>query len=242
MKQKTVLCIPGNWKDNSEIVRAIASANLNEFLFAGLVMLNLKTKKGFELQIDAYDEHIKESFRIAGMVNRVEADFIEEIGNHKHVIYLIGETGSLAGAKEMADAGMAILNAGGIGVKVETTGKAFTKEQWTSLLDDFEEANLYEMFVLDSISDGNGTVYTCGMHNLGFKDTIVEDENFQDAVDLLSIFGYYQVVDKPEIANGQTFGTEVGAPVFEIVDEENQPNKGDDLFGNPFGMWRLQRK
>lgn len=239
---KTVLCIPGNWNDRSEVLTAIAEANKDEFIFAGTLMMNMKTKKGFELRIQEHDEHIMESFRIAGMVNRVDDVFIKEIGDHKQVIYLIGETGNVEDAKAIAEAGLAILKAGGIGVKVETTGIAFTKADWEGLLLDFEIGNLYEMFVLDSISDGNGTVYTCGMHNLGFKDAIVKGEAFQDAVNLLSIFGYYQIVDKPEIKIGQTFSTAVDAPIFEIAEELNQPYKGDQLFENPFGMWRLKRK
>ena len=143
LSPKTIICIPGNWNDRSEIVTLIAKANINEFIFAGMVMLNMKTNKGFEIQIEEYDEHIKESFRIAGMVNRVEEDFIEQIGSHKFVIYLIGETGNLKDAKEIADAGLAILKAGGIGIKIETTGKAFTKEQWYELVTDFEESNLW---------------------------------------------------------------------------------------------------
>ncbi|MEL7123814.1 MAG: hypothetical protein AAFO07_30525 [Bacteroidota bacterium] len=239
---KTVLCIPGNWNDRNEIVKSIAESNLNEFIFAGMVVLNIKTNKGFELQIEEYDKNLKESFRIAGSVNRVEKEFIEEIGKHKFVVYLIGETGNLKDAKEIAEAATAILKVGGIGVKVETTGKAFTKEHWSELITDFEEGNLYEMFVLDSISDGNGTVYTCGMHNLGYKDAIVNGEEFQDAVELLSIFGYYQIIDKPEIKTGQTFGTSIDSPVFEVIEEKNQPYKGDELFENSFGMWRLKRK
>lgn len=239
---KTVLCIPGSWNDRSEIVTSIAKSNPNEFIFAGMVMLNMKTNKGFELQIEEYDENMKESFRIAGSVNRVDEEFIEQIGNHKFIVYLIGETGNLKDSKEIGEAAMAILKAGGIGVKVETTGKAFTKKQWDELISEFEESNLYKMFVLDSISDGNGTVYTCGMRNLGYKDSIVSGEEFQYAVELLSVFGYYQIMDKPEIKAGQTFGTSIGSPVFEIVEERNQPNKGDELFENNFGMWRLIRK
>lgn len=241
-KTKTVLCIPGNWRDRSEIVKAITKANINEFICAGRVIINIKTNKGFEMQIEEYDNRIKESFRIAGKVNRVENSFVEEIGNHKSVVYIIGETGNFKDAKEMAYAGMAILNAGGIGIKVETSGKAFTKDQWKSFLSDFEESNLYQMYVLDSISDGKGTVYTCGMHNLGLKDAIISGGNFQDSVDLLSIFGYYQVVDKPEIRSGQTFSIAIDAPVYEILDEEKQPYLGDELFENHFGMWRLRGK
>ena len=241
-KPKTILCIPGNWNDRTEIVTAIAENNMNEFIFAGMVLMNLKTNKGFELEIYERDDRMKDSFKFAGMVNRVSEEFLKKIDKHKFVVYLSAETGDLKSATEIAEAGNAILKSGGIGIKVETTGKAFTKEHWTELLSDFEESNLYQMYVLDSISDGKGTTYTCGMHNLGLKDSIVYNEDFQESVNLLSIFGYYQLVDKPEIQSGQTFSTDMESPIFEINEERNQPNIGDELFENPYGMWKLTRK
>ncbi|MEY8860218.1 uncharacterized protein DUF4261 [Tenacibaculum gallaicum] len=242
IKPKTILCIPGNWNDRTEIVTAIAENNMNDFIFAGMVLLNLKTNKGFELEIYERDDRMKDSFKFAGMVNRIPEDFLEKIDKHKFVVYLSAETGDLKSAKEIAEAGNAILKSGGTGIKVETTGKAFTKEHWTELLTDFKESNLYQMYVLDSISDGKGTTYTCGMHNLGLKDSIVYNEEFQESVNLLSVFGYYQLIDKPKIQSGQTFSTDMDSPVFEINEERNQPNIGDELFENPYGMWKLERK
>jgi hypothetical protein len=240
-KPKTILCIPGNWNDRSEIVAAIAENNMNEFIFAGMILLNLKTKQGFELEICEKDQRMKESFKWAGMVNKISDEFLKEVDKHKYVIYLSAETGDLESARSIAEAGNAILKSGGIGIKVETTGKAFTNNHWTELVNNFEESNLYEMFVLDSISDGKIT-YSCGMHNLGLKDTIIYNEEFQESVDLISIFGYYQLIDKPEIKNNQTFSIDAEAPIFNISEEENQPNKGDDFFENPYGMWKLERK
>jgi len=242
IRPRTILCIPGNWNDRTEIVTAIAESNLNEFIFAGMVLLNLKTNQGFALEICERDERMKESFKWAGMVNRVSGQFLDEIDQHKYVIYVSAETGDTESARAMAEAGMAILKAGGTGIKVETAGKAFTKEHWAECLNDFQEANLYQMFVLDSISDGNGTTYSCGMHNLGLKDCIVYNEEFQEAVNLISIFAYYQLIDKPEIRVNQTFAAAADAPVFVISEERNQPNKGDELFENPYGMWKLERK
>ncbi|MBS2211987.1 hypothetical protein KEM09_11260, partial [Carboxylicivirga mesophila] len=241
-KAKTILCIPGIWKDRSDIVSSITKENLGDFLVAGTIIMNLKTEQGFELEIHERDEQMREAFKSAGIVNQISEDFLNLIEQHNYVIYLIGETGSLKGAKAISEAGNAILKAGGIGIKVESTGKAFTREHWTSLLSDFQESNLYEMFVLDSIHDGNGTTYTCGMHNLGFKDCIVSDIEFQESVRLLSIFGYYQIVDKPEIKEKQTFSEDINSPVFEIKNEINQPCIGDELFENPYGMWRLKKK
>ncbi|MBX7225460.1 MAG: hypothetical protein K1X55_05480 [Chitinophagales bacterium] len=241
-RPKTVLCIPGNWNDRAEIVTAIAENNMNEYIFAGMILLNLKTNEGFKLEICERDDRMKESYRWAGMVNQISDEFLNEIDKHNYVIYLSAETGNTESAKSIAEAGKSILKSGGLGIKVETTGKAFTKDHWFELLNDFEEANLYQMFVLDSISDGNGKTYSCGMHNLGLRDSIVYNEEFQDSVSLISIFGYYQLIDKPEIKSNQTFSTEIGVPIFVISEEINQPNKGDELFENPYGMWKLERK
>lgn len=109
------------------------------------------------------------------------------------------------------------------------------------MLKDFEESNLYEMFVVDSIVDKDKSVYSCGMHNLGYKDTIVWGMGFQQSVDLINIFNYYQIVDKPTIRSKQTFSAEANAPKFIITEESNQPNKGYELFENPFGMLRLSK-
>ena len=98
------------------------------------------------------------------------------------------------------------------------------------------------MFVIDSIVDEEGTVYSCGMQNLGYKDTIISGEEFQEAVKLIRIFSYYQIIDKPAINNKQTFSASIESPKYKITDEVNQPNKGDELFENPFGMWRLTKQ
>lgn len=238
----TVLCIPGNWKDRNEILGAIIESNNAEFIFAGVILLNCTTNVGFELEVCQRDDRMKEAFRYAGMVNRVSEEFLEEIDQHQQVLYLSYETGDLESAKAIAEAGQALLKAGGLGVKVETAGKAFTKEHWMSLLEDFEESNLYEMFVLDSIRDAEGNVYSCGMHNLGLKDCMVCGEELQDGVETISVFGYYQLVDYPEIRTNQTFAVAEDAPVFVITEVREQPNQGDELFENPYGMWKLERK
>lgn len=242
IRPKTILCIPGNWSNRTEFVRAIVENNTNEFIFAGKILLNQKTNQGFELELCEKDHRMKESFRWAGMVNRISEEFLNEVDKHNYVVYLSAETGDTETAKSIAEAGKAILKSGGIGIKVETAGKAFTKEHWLELLHHFKESNLYQMFVLDSISDETGKTYSCGMHNLGLKDSIVYNEEFQYSVHLISIFGYYQLIEKPEIKSNQTFSVDAEEPIFVLSEEKNQPNKGDELFENPYGMWKLERK
>ncbi len=187
------------------------------------------------------DDRMEESFRHAGKVTGVTDGFLNEIGKHTYVIYIYGETGNMDEAKHIAFAGAAILKAGGLGIKIETAGKAFEKNKWLGFIETFKPAYLYKMFVVDSIINMDGTVYSCGMHNLGYMDTIISGEEFQKAVGLISMFGYYQIIDKPTILKGQTFSTEIGSPRYRIMEEQNQPNKGHELFENPLGMWRLTR-
>jgi hypothetical protein len=239
---ETIICIPGNWNDWNEFILTIVAATNGEYLAAGNILINAKKERHFTIEFCERDEKMEQSFSYAGKVTRVTDDFLDKIGNHKHVIYISASTGNLEEAGHIAFAAEAVLKAGGLGVKIETAGKAFEKDKWHNLLESFEESNLYEMFVLDSIINEDGTVYSCGMQNLGYKDTIVSGEEFQDAVDLIKIFGYYQIVDKPTIQNRQTFSTSIESPKYRITDELNQPNVGHEQFENPFGMWRLTKE
>jgi len=238
-KFDSILCIPGHWKDDQEIKLALIEATNGEYMAAGGVMMNAKNKRHFTFEVCEQDERMKDSFAVAGMVTGVTEGFLEEIGKHHSVVYITAPTGSLQEAGHIAFAAEALLKAGGIGVKVETAGKAFEKEAWFSLTTNFQEHYTYEMFVIDSLVKEDGTIFSCGMQNLGLKDTIVSNLPFQEAVELIRTFGYYQVVDKPVILPNQTFTPTPGSPIYRITKEDNPPYESEALLGNPFGVWRL---
>jgi hypothetical protein len=238
----TIICIPGTWDSWNEFVLSIIDSTNGEYFAAGDILLNPKKERHFTIEFCDHDNRMQESFRYAGKVTKVTNEFLDNIGNHKHVIYISGQTGNLEDAGHIAYAADAILKAGGLGIKVETAGKAFESEQWTAMLKSFEESNLYEMFVIDSIVDENGSVYSCGMQNLGYKDTIISGEEFQTSVKLIRIFSYFQIVDKPMLQNMETFSSSIESPKYGISEEHNQPYKGNEQFENPFGMWRLTKE
>ena len=233
---KTILCIPGNWEDVDDFKDSLVVSTNAGYLTVGNMLICGGRQRHYTIEICERDEKMRASFAVAGKVTRVGEGFLDEIR-----ILVFVETGSLEEAEHIAHAGDAILKAGGIGIKIESTGKAFEKSRWKELIADFEPHRLYEMLVLDSIIDEDGTVYSCGMQNIGLKDTIVSGEGFQEAVDLIKIFGYYQIIDKPVIYNNQTFQKDAASPVFRITDEPHPRNKGHETFENPFGMWRLTR-
>lgn len=236
----TVVCIPCSWNSWNEFMLALVEATDGEYVAAGEVMINAKQNKHYTIEFCERDERMKASFSYAGLTTGVSETFLNQIDSHKHVIYISGEAGTLEGAESIAHVVDAILKAGGIGIKVETTGKAFESFRWSELLNLPQASKLYEMFVIDSVTDENGSVYSCGMQNLGVKDVMVSGEEFQEAVNLIRIFNFYQLVDKPNILSGQTFSIDADAPKFRITAEQRQPHE-DHIFYNPFGMWHLQK-
>jgi hypothetical protein len=235
----TILCIPGQWADRSEIVTSLAGANTQEYIFAGNILLHIPSGEGFEVEIAAHDPQMQQSFTLAAQ-GRLTDEELQAIGRHSFVVYLIGKGGSLQHAANMMRAGIAFLKAGGQAVKVETTGKAFNKAQWKMLSDAHEEQALYEAFVVLLRSEAE-LIYSCGMHNIGLRDVICDvDATVSEAAELADIFNIYQVIEKPELSSGQTFSTEAGGPVYRIIAEDCTIYPEDDLFYNPFGMYRLQ--
>jgi hypothetical protein len=240
-KVESILCIPGKWKDKTELLLAIVEANSGDYLMAGIVLMHIKTKTAFRILVEPRKDVMKSTFQYSGLINDVSEQFLEDIDAHEQVVYLLAETGSYETAKAFALAGNAILKAGGIGIHVESAGKAFEKEAWNEMLENYKEHYLYTMFVHDSIKDEGGNLFSCGMHHLGLKDAIVCGENTEVLHETLNIWGTYQVIDKPEIKLGETFSVAVEAPVFRITEAINPPYKDHEVLKNPFGMWQLNQ-
>ncbi|MEO7768609.1 MAG: DUF4261 domain-containing protein [Ferruginibacter sp.] len=234
-----ILCIPGKWKDLREITTSIISKNMNEYIFAGKILLHLPTSESFEIQIQQKDSRLRNSFDIAGQ-GRFSDSELDNIDNHTFVIYLIGKGGNQSNAEKVIKAGQAILNADGLGIKVETSGKAFTKAQWTQIINYDDESKFYKAFVV-MLTTENNLVYSCGLHNIGLRDTICDsDLEVNEVNDLIRIFIYYQLFDKPQIESGQTFSKDAKSPVFRIIEEDCKIYDVTDSFFNPFGMYHLQ--
>jgi hypothetical protein len=234
---RSVLCVPCFINDTTEIV---AKTN-GKYMVIGDILMDVFGKKHYIFELCDRDLRMKRSFEVAGKVTGVSNEFITEIDKHTAVIYINSETGNFKEAYSLANIGTMILEIGGLGIKVESTGKAFNKDSWIELTKEDNIGNLYEMYVIESIINNSGHVYSCGMHNLGYPDTIVFGEDFLDATKIIRIFNFYQLVDKPVILDGQTFQTSVDSPFYRIHKIIDQPNRGQDLFENPFGMWGLAR-
>jgi hypothetical protein len=254
-KPKTVLGIPGKWDSRDALVAAVNTVNQGAFELQNGILRNLNTGDTYEVVIQDRNNGLRESFATAAVFDeyrRVDDEFLDIIDEHTHITYVIGETGSFATAGAIAAAALAILNAGGVGIKVESSGIAFTRGEWENSVSRLhpegqyaeDDIDLMTMFVYPAVTDGKQSSWSRGMHNLGMKDVLIQGLEFEGGAELAVEFNTFQVLDKPEFPDeGFIFELELenseesAFDMFAIYDD--QPHAGDELFENPYGLWRL---
>jgi Domain of unknown function (DUF4261) len=234
-----ILCIPGQWKDRSEIVKALTAANPNEYIFEGTAIVHIPTNEKFEVNIQERNSKLTGSFKVASQGRLNDAD-LKLIDSHSFIVYLIGKAGNMIEAEKTMNAGQAFISAGGLAMKVETSGKSFTKAQWARVMAEHGENKFYEAFIV-LLRAKDKSVYSCGMHNLGLRDIVCDTTlESNQGTTLIRKFIFHLLKDKPEIRNGDVFSIYPKSPGFKIFEEKCKIYAKDDLFFNPFGMYRLQ--
>jgi len=229
-----VLCVPGPWKDRSALLERVVRSD-SGYLFAGHILMNLQTRNSCELQHEPRDERMMSAFLSAGphWFGTPEMALIQQ---HESVIYLVGHGGSKENADALMLAARALLDAGGLGVKVESSGVAHSPAGWRALCDDLHLFSAFRAYVLFITGE---EVYSCGMHNLGLRDAVVENHGTEASVELLQVFTRYLFTEGPTLRAGHTFSTEPDAPRFRIEDGPGVDYGDNTLFANPYGTWRL---
>lgn len=232
-----VIGIPGTWEDIDAFRHAL-DQHSDGYSYSGMVLLEEVTQTSFGLEIVEHDPKLRAAYEATsfGQMSTAELALLDQ---HTLTIYLIGEGGSPEHAKALLPATLAILKAGGLAVKVETTGKAFGKAAWEALASSRDATHLYDAFVLKLHAEGD-VYYTCGMHNLGLKDAIVGAVDEQVAAYTLDVFSMYQILEQPHIRPGESFAPKAGFPAFQLNEANDQRFAPDDTLYNRYGLWILQ--
>lgn len=231
-----VLCIPGPWKDRSELLTRIVESD-SGYLFAGQILMNRESKQACRLDYAEQDSHMVKAFNAAGY-HWQNTPEMASIGTHQSVVYLIGEGGSREHAEAMMLAAEALLKAGGLGVKVESSGVAHGPIAWADMCQNLDLFSAHRALVI-YITTGP-QVYSCGMHNLGLRDAITTIEDKQNAVELLRIFTWYQLTASADLMAGQTFAIDVEADIYRLREHKGIDYGEGSLFYNPYGTWELE--
>lgn len=237
-EQTIIIGIPGQWKDRTAITEAILNKS-GGYTYGGVMLINSATQESFGLEIFEHEPQLKAAFEFAGK-DKLSSKELEAIDKHTFTIYVIGEGGSIGAAKKMLSVGQALLKTGGLGVKVETAGNAFSPTQWNELCALTDDARCYDAFVT-KLQAQDDVFFTCGMHNLGLKDAIIGAVDVGVASYVLDLFSVYQIMENPTIVAGEQFAAAEDLPTFQIYEEkEDNRYPKDDGFHNPKGLWILR--
>ena len=110
---------------------------------------------------------------------------------------------------------------------------------------------LYRAFVVNVTRrlKSDSEVMTFGMKYFGIADAVVLLSYFEElgsdnragyVAELLCQFACYLIHSEKSVAQGQTFSLGSGHPAFQLTLSKH-PEEEDDLYHNPWGIWRLKR-
>ncbi len=210
-------------------------------------MVESVTDANMLLQVRPHDPDLAKAFRFAGAYsNFSEADF-NAISRHTYCLYLVEkESGSRETSVKMMRFAAKLLRAGGLGVKVESTGKSHTASNWLALTraatgpsDNLKAVALFEAFVVLVGGERTG-YYSCGMHNFGLPDaSLPPGVPNNEAGALLSGFLKYILLEQPTLRSNETFSLSADAPHYWLMHRGCRQFPEDDLRHNPFGVWQI---
>lgn len=229
---QVILGVPGTWKNRTELIQAVASKS-DGYLLAGNIIHCAKKNVGFQVEVYEHDPQLVEAF---SYVN--DDQLMKQITNHTFTVYVIATVSDFEELKNVVDVGAGLVKAGGLAVKIETSGTIHTKEEWKELARNQEYFPIYSHFVM--LVGNEESYFSCGMKAFGCPDVITSSVlPPEEAADLLNNFNLYSLIEKPAFKSGQTFSVEEGSALYRIQCLEDFRYEEDDLFFNPFGLVEL---
>ncbi|OEZ95900.1 hypothetical protein JAB9_29620 [Janthinobacterium sp. HH107] len=230
-----VLCIPGPWTDHDALRHALMEHG-DGYLLAGRMLMHIDSGFSCAVLHEGADGRMPHAFAAAGYHWR-DTPAMQAIGTHRSVVYLEGEGGARANAEAMMLAAACLLRAGGLGVKVESSGSAHAPQAWLEFTQHLHLDSAHGALVA-YVGDAD-SCYTCGMHNLGLHDAIIARQDSAAPAQVLQAFTRYLFSEAPALLDGQTFRVAADTPRYRVHAAAGQPYSDDDLFRNPYGIWRL---
>ena len=229
-----VLCIPGPWDSNSALADEIAVSAIG-YSLSGTVLRDAETGFACELVLQAADPELPEDFAKAGP-HWAATEAMADIDDHASVAYLVGPGGSREAAEAMMRAGAALIDSGGLGVKVDSTGIAHAPAYWIDMCEQLDQLTAHRALV---VYVAGAEVYSCGMHNFGLPEAITSGGDKTQAADMLRFFTRYLLERAPQLADGHTFSVSEGKPMYRVEKVAAIDYGEGSLFNNPYGAWRL---
>ncbi|WP_212935484.1 DUF4261 domain-containing protein [Bacillus hominis] len=237
METKIVIGIPGLWKDRTELIQEAASKS--SYMLAGNSMHHKEKEIGFEIDIYEQDPSLGEAFFYASG-ERFDGELLRKLEEHTYTVYVIVKVEDIERLQEVIDVGMELLNAGGLALKIETAGVAYSKDEWKELAEDKEIFPMYSRLVT-LVGDKEDGYYSCGMQAFNLPDVVLDGGiDPEVAVDLLNDFNLHNIFEKPNLKDGDTISFTEDSPMYRLAHYIDDRYEQEDPFYNPCGVWKLE--
>lgn len=219
-------------------MRKIAEETHGEYMFLGLLLTRPSDRMTVPLEIQGPDGHLGKAFELAGQ-GKFSAKELDAIGKHQSVAYLYFSASLIEQRDMIISVSELMRQMGGIAVKVDSTGKAHSWDNWLDLLRSENPADWYSSTVL--LVGGEQEYYSCGMHHFGMADVEVPRSlDIQEAAYLMNKFNVWRLMEETTIETGQFFSAEKDSARFTVTQVPDKRHAQDNLFHNPAGLWRLE--
>lgn len=232
-----IVGVPGPWRDRTELMEALARQG-TDYMFAGLIFMEQSTHASCEFELAEHEPELRRTMEVAGQGEFSSAD-LAAVERHASVAWLIFDQPGYGTARTAARFARALLEAGGVAVKVDSAGLAHTRERWLRTWNSDDPWDIYSLFVI--LVGGEGRYFSCGMHNFTLPDAAVPASlGTEEGARLLNLFNIYQLVESPVLNSGETFSLEADSPRFRLTREGYEGGYEGTPMHNPHGLWSLQ--
>lgn len=234
---RIILCIPGPWEVREVLERRILQG---PFVLEEKRLRLADTNETFDAEFRGPDPRMKAAFQASACRLRpslTPADF-RSIEAHRGVLYVLsdpfGRSGAEAAATRMVEVGRALLDAGGLAVKCDSSGIAHSADRWRA------PGPLFDAFVRLPIINETEELYSVGMHLLGRPDGIVELKDFDGDIrgGTRVLEEFLRSLPAGETVHEATFKS--GERRFLAGRESCTGYEPDEFFWNRWGRFRLR--
>ena len=243
------IALPGPWTALEQVGAALAGGR-SGLALAGHTLMDGKTGLArLDLRSGAPDP--VEAFGQANADACLEEADLAQLRGQCQTLYATHPQPSFGTAYQVLRVGAALLDAGGLAVKVESANLAHSARHWCALATGQAPADLYRALVR-LVQDDAGA-HSCGMHNFGLADVLVRSGTIErlakgvrraggqdDAgTRLLDSFNAYLLLEAPDLAAGHTFSPDEWSPWYRLTWQADPFHPADDPCYNPYGVWEL---
>lgn len=238
MSEQIIIGVPGVWRSQAEAAHALYVQNQN-YIYAGFSLMDTATQDVAFVEMQEYDPRLVDVFETLGDSSITDQE-LEKIARHRSTLWVLSPDVSIAQARRMMEVGTTLLKAGGLAVKVETSGVAHSALRWNEYAASDDLQPMYCAYV--NLIEGGEYFYSCGMHNFGLPDVSTSNElGATEAAKLLNQFNTYQLEELPQLDDGDYFSLDENERRYKLSFEACEAYEPEHPFYNPFGRWHLRQ-